>query len=215
MNSTSLSTQFQHLFEQLEELRRIFNLDNYTSEIDDIPREQEIYCKAYSLLAHAEIEHYFEEICRKIALSAKHNWDNQRSTSITLLSIILFSEKEKEPPHSLKPPQQSQEKKWRERIDFSEKIKYSFNAYIDIINNNNGVKEKNILSLLLPIGIKADDINEFFLAILNDFGTKRGRFAHTTNAVAIKTNPKDEIRDIEQILTQLKEMDKTLMALLS
>ena len=46
------------------------------------------------------------------------------------------------------------------------------------MGKNHGIKEKNILGLLLPIRLSMSDINQTWLATIDSFGSDQGNTAH-------------------------------------
>lgn len=45
------------------------------------------------------------------------------------------------------------------RLEITEKINSAIKSFKKVIDNNHGLKEKNILALLLPIGINSNDLD--------------------------------------------------------
>ena len=85
-----------------------------------------------------------------------------------------------------------------------------------VIKENHGVKEANLLALLLPIGISTDDLDPIFLATMNSFGEQRGRFAHSSAATYQTQQPPDpqnELSNITQILSYISDIDQLISAL--
>ncbi|MEZ4870096.1 MAG: hypothetical protein R3C14_52695 [Caldilineaceae bacterium] len=85
------------------------------------------------------------------------------------------------------------------------------------MENNHGIKEANILQLLLPVGVEADEIDDVWLAAINSFGEERGRAAHTSGSshrTVVLPDPKDELQKVKLLLDGLKEIDIILNSLL-
>jgi hypothetical protein len=172
---------------------------------------------AYRVLAHAEIEAYLEDRVKKLAIDAKKDWDNQGKTSRTLLSLLAFSGEMMDiPPDTLSPVRGSKLVP-PERIKIDKKIDSAINCFIRTINQNHGVKEANILSLLLPIGIDSDDLDSALLADLNTFGEQRGLVAHSS-ATSYRTrqppDPADELNRVQQITQGLLQIDRLINELI-
>jgi hypothetical protein len=91
------------------------------------------------------------------------------------------------------------------------------------MRENHGIKEKNILALLLPVGINSDNIDQEWLNLLNTFGKKRGEIAHQS-AASYKTtqpiDPKEELETVKKIIGKfpgikgLKDIDQLLEQLM-
>lgn len=134
---------------------------------------------AYRVLAHAEFEYYLEERVRELYLNAIRAWQAQKQISKILSSMVAFSGVEMEKPPETKVPQNSNQAGiWSEKLTLSARITKAGNILNFAIERNHGVKEKNILRLLLPIGLDADDIDNVWLATINSFGEERGMVAH-------------------------------------
>lgn len=162
-------------------------------------KKEEDNIRAYLLLVHAELEDYFETISRDKAKNALNKWlSNNKYNSQILLSLSCFVE-------------QTQRIKQQQTVE--DKLRQIVGVFCETIKNNNGIKEKNIKELLLPIGIKNTDLNTTWLNTLNSFGSKRGEFAHTAATVSIVPNHNDIKRDVQNILIELKDLDKIIKTL--
>ena len=85
------------------------------------------------------------------------------------------------------------------------------------INQNHGLKEANILALLLPVGIDSSDLDLNLLVQLNTFGAERGLVVHSS-ATSYRTkqppDPVDELNKIKQITQGLLQIDELINALI-
>lgn len=142
---------------------------NYTKKESDLIR-------SYVLLVHAEIEFYFEDIAKEKAVKSLRKWMSNRKKSNCLLAIMAFC---------------SAEINWdkKSKIDKTKlhyRINETVNHYIGRLDNNNGVKAKNIKDILLPIGIEEHELDEAWLSTMDDFGKTRGTIAHNTIRVRLQ-----------------------------
>ncbi|MDB9308224.1 DUF262 domain-containing protein [Aphanizomenon sp. CS-733/32] len=101
------------------------------------------------------------------------------------------------------------------RLKVTEKINSAIKSFKKVIDNNHGVKEKNILALLLPIGINSNDLNTntAWLNTMNTFGAKRGLVAHSsaTSYMTIQTpDPGNELDTVQQINEGLLIIDELM-----
>jgi len=81
------------------------------------------------------------------------------------------------------------------------------------LNENHGIREKNLLGMLLPIGIESDDIDATWLATIDGFGQDRGSAAHKSSAVSRTQqppDPKNEFDRVTYLLQGLKDIDEML-----
>lgn len=167
---------------------------------------------AYRVLAHAEIESYLEERAWEIVIDAKEAWKMGKTTR-TLICLLGFSGLTMDkPPDTLKKPNNVNHDK---QLQITEKINSAINSFRKVIDNNHGLKEKNILALLLPIGINSNDLdpNNTWLANMNTFGQKRGLVAHksATSYMTIQTpDPANELNTVTQITDELLRIDELI-----
>ena len=165
---------------------------------------------AYRVLAHAEIESYIEDRVWKTALSALDSWSQQNKASKTLLGLLAFSgQKMEQPPPTVAPGQANQNNTWQEKLDMNYRLQSAINSFSFAIQTNHGVKEENVLRLLLPIGVKPTDLDPVLLANLNSFGTERGIAAHDSAAKHPRhqINPKHEFERVVSLLNGLLSID--------
>jgi hypothetical protein len=168
---------------------------------------------AYIVLAHAEIEAYLEDRVWEIVINAKKDWDAGK-TRRTLICLLAFSgETMDEPPDTLNPTKGNKTVP-PEKIKISEKINKAIKGFKKVINQNHGLKEANILALLLPIGIDSDDLDPGWLATLNSFGEKRGEVAHSSYKTVQAPNPADILSTVNKITEGLLQVDALINALM-
>lgn len=207
------SSQYKRLIEELTRLQRELLPEEFEVSGDYPP---EVFTKtvAYRVLVHAEIESYIEDRAYEAALTATREWENSKKVSKTLLGLLAFSgQNMEEPPDSVNPSQPSQASTWDDKIRISNKIKMAMNIFYNAVANNNGIKEKNLLRLLLPIGIEVDELDPLLLADLNSFAEIRGEVAHLS-ASKYRTkqlvNPKDELKTVESLANRLIDVDRCI-----
>jgi hypothetical protein len=166
---------------------------------------------AYRVLVHAQIEAYLEDRAWEIALAAVRAWKNENRTSKTILALIAFSGRVMEkPPNSVHPDQQGQLNEWDEKIKLSKKIDLAVNDFYHVVKQNHGIKEENIVRLLLPIGVDCDDLDTVLIADLNSYGESRGLAAHTAFQAYRTTeqiDPKEELIKVKTLVANLVSID--------
>jgi len=171
---------------------------------------------AYRVLAHAEIESYLEDRVWEVVLNAKIAWDITGTTSRTLICLLGFSDLTMDkPPDTLNKPNNVSQDNYDKRLKITEKINSAIRSFRKVIDNNHGVKEKNILALLLPIGINSNELNTntAWLATMNTFGEKRGLVAHSsaTSYMTSQTpDPATELNTVQQITQELLRIDELI-----
>src|SRR5690606_17254080 len=78
----------------------------------------------------------------------------------------------------------------------------------EVYKNNHGVKEANVLGLLLPLGIDGGDLDTTLLADLTSFGGLRGAVAHKSSVgVTAYADPKSEYDQANQLVAALASVD--------
>lgn len=100
-----------------------------------------------------------------------------------------------------------------EKINIAEKIDIAVNSFQKVIQDNHGVKETNILALLLPIGISSHDLDIAWLATMNTFGKNRGVVAHqsaTRHRTQQLPDPETELKTVTQITQELLKLDELI-----
>jgi hypothetical protein len=205
------SDRFITLRTQLNRLK-----DEFLPEISPISSYSESQLSrtaAYRVLAHAEIESYLEERAWEVVQNAKTLWDTSGRTTRTLICLLGFSGLTMDKPSDTLSRNNVTQDNHDKRLKISKKIVLSSNEFWKIIDNNHGVKEKNILALLLPIGIDTDNLDPAWLATMNTFGEKRGLVAHTsaTSYMTIQTpDPANELNTVNQITDELLRIDELI-----
>ncbi|MEB3191185.1 MAG: HEPN domain-containing protein [Snowella sp.] len=201
----TISQRFRVLEKELKSLRKNF----LPRQFDDVgnyytPRKIAL-AGAYLVMSHAEIESYFEDRVLDVANNAKRIWDNSQhqQVNLTFACLLAFSGlKLEKTPESLS----SQSFK-----DLGNKFDDSFQAFQNYVRtNNHGIREKNIISLLLPIGIKSSQIDSLWLQEIDNFGKKRGDFAHQSASrytTSHPPNPKDELKTINRLVYGFDHID--------
>jgi len=168
----------------------------------------------YRVLAHAEIEAYFEDRALEVANRARTAWEKSKHISKVALCLLAFSGREMElPPESLEPPTENKRKTWPLLLDVGERLTPVIIKYTFLVRReNHGVKEKNLLSLLLPIGVDHTKLDPTFLAEIDSFGSLRGQAAHTSSRPGIRQalDPREELKRVESLLPGIEAIDTLL-----
>jgi hypothetical protein len=184
--------------------------------------EEEIFVRslAYRVLSHAEVESYLEERAEEIAQEALREWQRSRHVSRVTLCLVGFSGGEmKRPAESLQAPNEKKAKQWPELIDVGEKLRNCVLRYVRYLRTeNHGVKERDILSIVLPVGLMPIELDPNFLVEVNNFGQSRGLAAHSstmTPHVRQGVNPGQEREQVVRVLVYLESIDRRFDELLS
>ena len=165
---------------------------NYTKKESD-------QIRSYVILVHAEIEAYFEDIASEKVKKSLELWRTTRRKSNCLLSIMAFCAKDI--IWDTKP----------DRHSIESRINKTVIHYLNLLGKNHGVKSKNIRKVLLPLGVEENEFDQTWLNIMDDFGKKRGSFAHTTHSVQSQIDLQTEKNRVDvQIIPEIKRLDEII-----
>jgi hypothetical protein len=73
------------------------------------------------------------------------------------------------------------------------------------LGQNHGVKQSDIMKLLLPIGFRPSDLDAVFVATLDSFGANRGEVAHTSIKTQQQIDPQTELNTVSRLIQYLKD----------
>jgi hypothetical protein len=161
---------------------------------------QEILIRAFTVLSHAELEHYFESRCREIVVAYQNGTNITSGAMIRSRLVQYFSVKN--------------------QVNFTP---YNYvhisicKAYDQMIISNNGIKESNLFKLLWPLGIDGSMIPSTLLPDLDSYGSRRGALVHNGLHYSIQfvLDPLNEISAIDRLLQDIftfdAELDKLLL----
>jgi hypothetical protein len=163
--------------------------------------------RAYIVLAHAEIESYLEDMTTSVLDAAKRRWQTGQSAGRCVSALFMYQEKKYEPPRSLS----------RQASDatFGAAVMKAIDSHEEYVSkNNHGIKERNILRLLLPIGVPEIDLDPLWLGTMNSFGSLRGVVAHNSaRRVQTPPDPATAQRAVTDALSGLLQIEPTIVAL--
>lgn len=164
---------------------------------------------AYLLFAHAEIELFLEERCKEVALSALEKYESSGQPSKTLTVMLGYFGKSHNVPGEINSANAAESDALKshsaKHISVSAKsvamASAAVTAYFAKVEKNNGVKEKHVLELTLPLGVHAKAFDSIWLAEMSTFGSERGNPAHVgISAIQSQTDPFDYQVRIKNVL---------------
>ncbi len=161
--------------------------------------DQELDCtRAYTVLAHAEMEAFCEDLTAAKVQSAKSTYDATGIIRPLLRRVVSYhvTKKGKSWQDVLRPP--------------AEIVNSAFQSYSSVVRDNNGIKQINLEKLLFPIGIHEAHLSSTWLAQMNSFGTDRGGLAHSSIRVQQPPDPLSQLKTVNQLLQGLLDLDKIL-----
>lgn len=187
---------YKNLRKRLSVLKKQF-LD-FNSDDSPSPQNQD-KLRAFKLLAHAEIEFYIEGAVLDIWKGCHSEWTNNKRVLSSLAFLIMYSSSKFD----------ANEEQLREE----KRITQILNSYKNVVSNNNGIRRRNILQLLMPLGIKYADIDSTWLSTIDSYGISRGSVAHNSFAVQQQLDKKDELNNLDLVLKGIKKLDLRLQTL--
>jgi hypothetical protein len=192
------SKRFLELEDRLDVLRQHFLPVTFspTGAYDPVSLD---HARAFILLAHAEIESYLEDRALSKADRARRRWKSRGLCSALLSRLLVY--------HSAR----SRADGWSPSLPSNDAVQKAINFYQSELGRNNGIKEKNILCIFLPIGFRHCNLNATLLATLNSFGESRGKLAHLSVKAHQPIDPKSVSDEVwKNILPDLEKLDESL-----
>ena len=181
------------------------------SPTGDYSNRQLDRARGYRLLAHAEIESFIEDITLDAARSTISEWTRSRAVSDTLVCLIAHYHDGYDVDDEMLEPSFSEKSRPKVKESIKEVVEVAFRQYVQIHEKNHGVREVNLKRLILPIGVRKDDLDQTWIVNLEEFGKRRGEMAHKTAKVQQQIDPKAELDTVKDLLIGLKALD-TLVA---
>ena len=161
-------------------------------------RAEQDMVRAFRLLAHAEIESFFEGCVLTIVESAVKKFKRSHRPNSVLRAIHQSFCRETELTGG------------KDAYDVA--VKKFQNA---IKKKNHGVTEKNLCGMLLPIGVDHKSLDVAWLGTMNTFGEQRGLVAHNSFRVKAVLDPSTEKTTIAQVITVVEELHRLLSPLIN
>jgi hypothetical protein len=189
------------LIARLEQLRDVF----LPAEFDPTGTysDEEIdFARAYRMLAHAEIEACLEELGSQTVQAAYDRWLAGDGPGRCLLALVAYHDKKVATPTQLSEVGEQLEHQIRDARD----------VYVRRMRvANHGIRERNVLAILLPVGVLATDIDGTWLNTMDSFGSQRGDTAHrAAGQTQQPPDPKEELSTVQAIVDGLNEIDAVL-----
>lgn len=160
--------------------------------------------RAFLVLSHAEVESYLENWAKEIARSAETVWKGKNRVTAPL-AFLLAASADRLAVHETLGAHDAPHK-------FAEVTEKVFTKYYKQVKDNNGVKEKNLLALFMPLGLPSSAIGATLLPNLDVFGSVRGTHAHhAASAVVTPLDPETEHKRVKNVLADLLDLDAWLV----
>lgn len=189
------SALFKDLHNSVEDLKRIY-LPTFNATNIYAAEEQE-RTRAFVVLTHAEIEYFVEESFRTAAHELVQAFYKGVITPVTF-SFLTFSNCE--PLGAGENIVDGKKKTRTVHTRMGEALK----LYFEILDGNQGIREKHLSKLLVPFGLVGKAIDSVWLNEIEKLCAARGAFAHmsrtTAEATPLKVNPQDAWNTVMRII---------------
>jgi hypothetical protein len=195
------SARFLQLARRAKKLRQIFLPKNFSPTGVYSPRQLDLV-RAYRLLVHAEIESYLEDRSRDLVIRATSQFKSDRKPRKVVLNLLSFHSRGKaiDETNLLRIYASGVE-------HLDESIDSAASAYHYSVQHNHGVKQVDIMKLLLPLGFQPATLEASFIATLDSFGANRGEVAHTSIKTQQQIDPKTELDTVSLLIKHLEDID--------
>jgi len=193
-----VSMPYKKLKNRIKELKKQFL--GFDQILSPEPENQD-NLRAFKLLIHAEIESYIETAVLEVWEKCSDEWTKNKKVLPALAFLIMYSSSRFD----------ANEK----QLTKDDRINQILKSFNDLISNNHGIRRKNILQLVIPLGIRYDDIDSTWITIIDSYGNSRGLVAHKSVSVQKPIDKNDELNDIKIILKGFMVLDLKLQKLTS
>jgi len=212
------SQRYRDLQSEITNLRQLL-LPKKLSATGVYPNRVYTKVLSFRVLVHAEIEAFLEDRVRELCLDAMRKYKTSNKVTTTTAALLAFSGLSfEQPPDFVVSSDPGKQSKVDQKLSLEKKLEKANLSFIYIIDNNHGLKEKNLLRLLLPVGFNPSAFDNVWLQSMNSFGNDRGMVAHTTRASYSATalpDPRNELNRIKDLLLGLHDIDTSLNRLLA
>lgn len=203
------SRRFKDLARRLKELRDHL-LPSSFSETGNYTDRQLDRARGYRLLVHAEFEAFLEDSCRELIVKKISEWQNNNKPSNLVIAFLACYHSGWGVDNTLDEVDLVNASKGRTQVKDAAKeaVDIALKQYIKKLKANNGIKEKNFKTMVLPTGVEMDELDQTWLTNLDQFGMLRGDVAHKSKKAQGLLDPKDEFKSVKDLLKGLKKLDE-------
>lgn len=200
------SLRFRELRKRLQELRAHMLPASFspTGQYSDRQLDR---TGGYRLLVHAEIESFIEDITFSAATKGVSEWVRTKKVSDCLFCLVSHYHHgfHVAPFDDAAPFPESSRPKAKDAI--KDVIDIAIKQYRSIHDANNGIKEENLCRLILPVGVRKDDLDPLWITNLNEYGKIRGDIAHKSLKAQQQIDPSTELQKVESLVVGLAQLD--------
>jgi len=201
---SSASPEFQRLAEAINLLKMELlpqNLEDDDFAVNHLQQSAEelsrlsTQAKAFTALSHAE------SMAIIVENHAINIWRTQQRVTIPLLNLMIFFPKRKN-DDAIKFNREIQEV---QRIQLetyvNDQIQEINNLFRKKVKDNHGIREANLYSLLIPLGLNIDVFDRPWIQEIDFLADERGEIVHKSRySISQPVNPKDKFEQVYKIL---------------
>lgn len=203
--------EYLRLVKQIKSYREIFLPTDLSINPDD---RDVVMLRAFVLHCFAEIQSYMEDVCKAIAIKSMRSWLDDGLTSKTTVAMLRYTDCAlRQAPKLLHPSKD--DKNGNLLLDLSKVVQKHYSNYFAIIEENNGVREGDLIRILLPIGIQSNDISENLKVDLTNLTKRRGGYAHNARHRSMNYSIIDDHRLVIRCTRSIRTLDNSLYLLLN
>jgi hypothetical protein len=204
------SIRFRQLEARVTELRR--HLIPPPSSTGAYTQRQYDRVRGYRLLVHAEIESCLEDRVVELVDRVCASWKVDLRPRTVVAALLAYHDTQFPPaPVSiLKPAQNPSLDSIEARV---EKARNAFSMKARV--KNHGIREENVLGLLLPVGIRLSELDQTWLSTIDSYGRSRGETAHSAGRTQQPPDPVSEVATVRQLIQGLKGVDALIARLMA
>jgi len=196
----SRSQRYRDLVERLCELRHCF-LPKKFDPYGNYDNGELLKASAYVVLVHAELESFIEDRARQTASASIKSWKDHKRANCVLVGLVAKYSK----------IYNVNEGGNNEKINITDQIDKSMEAFSKDIEGNHGIREYNISKLLTSIGIEMESFDATWILNMNNYSKKRGEIAHQSRkkySTTKQINPEEEFKTVNSLVHDgLKKLD--------
>lgn len=164
--------------------------------------------RAFRVLAHAEFEAFIEDRAIEVVTNAHLEWRRTGRIRPSLLGLMSHWDSSPQIPESLGDLGDNSSK----YPTLAARIKVAKGHYSTYIKTrNHGIKEKDLLLILLPLGVTKQEINAGWINSTESWATDRGKVAHTSAKMQVQLDPRIELATVRKVRDGFRDIDKVLL----
>ncbi|MGF6763358.1 hypothetical protein P3T24_003684 [Paraburkholderia sp. GAS33] len=208
------SASFLNLEQSVKELKRIYLRDGNFNPVPSSD-DQEL-ARAFSVLVHAELEEYIETSFQSLAVKAMQGVSAGQFSRVAI-SLLAFSGiapqtgggKLRIPTSGGSAGPAGAKKEKSPRL-LATRYGEAHGRYVDMLDSNNGVREKYLAALGIPIGLDAQRVDPNWINDLETFCSSRGAWAHLSRTNVLAKFGEIDPKDIWAVCERLVWTNSTL-----